>query len=98
MRFAESQTQVAVALVVQPVARARLPVVDGPRLSQSHGGMLRKIQITDEGGERRTIQVPVERPLRVTIVVKPSRRFGRWAQVPNGWCSVIRGISRSSGR
>jgi FdhD protein len=67
MRFAESQTQVAVALVVQPAARARLPVADGPRLSQSHGQMLRKIEITDEGGERRTVQVPVERPLRVII-------------------------------
>src|SRR5580698_5442519 len=67
MRFAESRPQVAIALLVQPVARARSPVANGPRLSQNRGEMLRKIAITDEGGERRTIRVPVERPLRVVI-------------------------------
>jgi FdhD protein len=67
MRFAESQPQVAIALVVQPAARARVPVPNSPRLSQTRGEMLRKIAITDEGGERRTIHVPVERPLRVLI-------------------------------
>jgi FdhD protein len=67
MRFAESAGQVPIALVVQPAARARLPVPHGPRLSQSGGEMLRKIEITDEGGECRTIQVPVERPLRVLL-------------------------------
>jgi FdhD protein len=67
MRFAESATQVPVALVVQPAARARLPVPHGPRLSQSGGEMLRRIEVTDAGGERRTIHVPVERPLRVLL-------------------------------
>jgi FdhD protein len=67
MRFAESQAQVAVALVVQPAARVRAPVANGPRLSQACGEMLRRIAITDEAGERRTIQVPIERPLRVRI-------------------------------
>jgi FdhD protein len=67
MRFAESQPQVAVALVVQPAARVRAPVANGPRLSQACGEMLRRIAITDEAGERRTIQVPIERPLRVRI-------------------------------
>ncbi|HEY6456653.1 MAG TPA: formate dehydrogenase accessory sulfurtransferase FdhD [Steroidobacteraceae bacterium] len=67
MRFAESQSPVAVALVVQPAARVRVPVANGPRLSQAGGEMLRKIAITDAGGERRTIHVPVERPLRVRI-------------------------------
>jgi FdhD protein len=67
MRFAESQPQVAVALVVQPAARVRALVANGPRLSQACGEMLRKITITDDGGERRTIQVPVERSLRVRI-------------------------------
>jgi FdhD protein len=65
MRFAESQTQVATALVVQPAARVRAPVPNGPRLSQACGEMLRHIAITDAGGGCRTIQVPVERPLRV---------------------------------
>jgi FdhD protein len=67
MRFAESQAQVAVALVVQPAARVRAPVANGPRLSQACGEMLRRIAITDEAGERRTIQVPIERSLRVRI-------------------------------
>jgi FdhD protein len=67
MRFAESQPQVAVALVVQPAARVRAPIANGPRLSQTCEEMLRKIAITEEGGERRTIHVPVERPLRVRI-------------------------------
>ncbi|HEX3836392.1 MAG TPA: formate dehydrogenase accessory sulfurtransferase FdhD [Steroidobacteraceae bacterium] len=67
MRFAESQPQVAVALVVQPVARARATVPDAPRLSQSAGVMLRRIEITDERGERRTVHGPVERPLQVLI-------------------------------
>src|SRR5580704_15619866 len=67
MPLAESQPQVAVALVVQPAARVRAPVANGPRLSQACGEMLRRIAITDEAGERRTIQVPIERPLRVRI-------------------------------
>jgi FdhD protein len=67
MRFAESQPPVASALVVPLAARARAPVPNGPRLSRACGEMLRKIAITDQGGERRTIHVPVERPLRVLI-------------------------------
>jgi FdhD protein len=67
MRFADSPAQVAVALLVQPAARGRSPLADGPRLSQSGGEMLRKIAITDQAGASRTIQVPVERPLRVLI-------------------------------
>jgi FdhD protein len=67
MRFAESPTQVATALVVQPAARAHAPVPNGPRLSHARGEMLRHIAITEAGGECRTIQVPVERPLRVLL-------------------------------
>lgn len=67
MRFAESQPQVAIALVVEPAARAHPPVPNGPRLSHACGELLRKIAITDAGGERRMIHVPVERPLRVLI-------------------------------
>lgn len=67
MRFAESQPQVAVALVVPAAARVRAPIANGPRLSQACGEMLRKISIIDEAGECRTIQVPVERPLRVCL-------------------------------
>ena len=67
MRSAESATQVPVALVVQPAARARLPVPHGPRLSQSGGELLRELEVSDAAGERRTIHVPVERPLRVLL-------------------------------
>jgi formate dehydrogenase assembly factor FdhD len=67
MRIAESPGQVATALVIQPAARTRAAVPNSPRLSQTCGQMLRKIAITDAAGERRTMHVPVERPLRVLI-------------------------------
>jgi FdhD protein len=67
MRFAESPSQVAIALVVQPAARTRAAVPNSPRLSQTCGEMLRKISVSDAAGERRTIHVAVERPLRVQL-------------------------------
>ena len=63
-RFAQAQ---AIALVVRPEARERLPVRGGPRLSHAAGALLRSIQVTDSYGDDRTIQVPVERPLSVLL-------------------------------
>jgi FdhD protein len=67
MRFAESAPEVAIALVVQPAARAREVIPNSPRLSQTCGQMLRKIPITEADGACRMIHVPVERPLQVLI-------------------------------
>jgi FdhD protein len=45
-----------------------LPLVAGaPRLTQARSGLLREISILDEYGERRTILIPVERPLTVFV-------------------------------
>lgn len=55
------------ALVVRPEARALRPVADAPRLSAASGELLREIQIVDEKGERRSVHVPVERPLTVRV-------------------------------
>jgi FdhD protein len=53
---------------LQPAATTQRPVVDGaPRLTQARSGLLREISILDECGERRTIPIPVERPLTVFI-------------------------------
>ncbi len=38
-----------------------------PRLTQARGALLRDIATVDEHGQRRTIQVPVERPLTVFV-------------------------------
>ena len=38
-----------------------------PRLTQARGALLRDIDTVDEHGQRRTIQVPVERPLTVFV-------------------------------
>ena len=44
------------------------PVVHGaPRLTQARSELLREIPILDEYGERRTILIPVERPLTVFV-------------------------------
>jgi FdhD protein len=40
---------------------------DAPRLSQSRPSLLRAIEIVDEYGERRSIEVPAERPLTVFV-------------------------------
>jgi FdhD protein len=47
---------------------AELPVVaDAPRLTRASSGLLREITILDEYGDRRTILIPVERPLTVFV-------------------------------
>jgi len=67
MPLAEPHTGLVFALMLQPPARARCPVPDGPRLSQASGELLRKVQIVDEYGDHRTIEVPVERPLSIRL-------------------------------
>ena len=47
---------------------AEWPTVPGaPLLTQARGELLREIEILDEYGERRTILIPVERPLTVFV-------------------------------
>ena len=55
------------ALIVQPEARELVPVPNAPRLSNASGELLREILIVDENGDRRAIQVPVERPLTICL-------------------------------
>jgi len=45
----------------------RSVVPGAPRLTQARSGLLREILILDEYGERRTILIPVERPLTVFV-------------------------------
>jgi FdhD protein len=54
-------------MVVQPAARGLEPVADAPRLSAAVCDMLREVEIIDEFGERRSIDVPAERPLTVVV-------------------------------
>jgi FdhD protein len=48
-------------------ALERSVVPGAPRLTQARSGLLREIVILDEYGERRTILIPVERPLTVFV-------------------------------
>jgi FdhD protein len=43
------------------------PVADAPALSESGGELLRDIEVLDESGEWRKLQVPLERPLTVSL-------------------------------
>ncbi len=55
------------AVIVQPHALG-LPLLPGaPRLSAASGATLRELNVTDESGDRRTLRVPVERPLLVRV-------------------------------
>jgi FdhD protein len=67
MPLAEPHAELVRALTLQPVARARSPLPDGPRLSQACGELLRQVQIVDEYGDHRLIEVPVERPLSIRL-------------------------------
>jgi formate dehydrogenase assembly factor FdhD len=55
------------ALNVQPVARARAPLPGGPRLSEACGELLRTVPIADEYADHRLVEVPVERPLCISL-------------------------------
>jgi FdhD protein len=67
MPLAEPCSGLVFALTLQPVARARGPVAGGPCLSQAGGELLRKVEILDEYGDHRIIEVPVERPLSIRL-------------------------------
>jgi FdhD protein len=67
MSTAQPQPGVVFAVTLQPAARARNLVPNGPHLSAASGALLRAIQIVDEFGDHRTIEVPVERPLSVCL-------------------------------
>jgi FdhD protein len=54
-------------LVVQPEARSLRPAARAPRLTAASCDMLREIEIVDEYGERRRIDVPAERPLTIFV-------------------------------
>jgi FdhD protein len=55
------------AWVIQPAAAAMRPVPNAPRVTAASCAPLREISIVDEQGNRRPIQVPVERPLTVLL-------------------------------
>jgi FdhD protein len=67
MPLTEPQPELVLALMLEPVARARLPVSNGPRLSQASGELLRKFEIVDAYGDHRVIEAPVERPLSICL-------------------------------
>jgi len=55
------------AFVTSPQAQSLRTVAGAPRLSSAGGPLLRELHVVDETGERRTLQVPVERPLKLII-------------------------------
>lgn len=67
MSLAQPQPGLIFAVTLQPPAQARIPVPNGPHLSQASGKLLREIQIVDEFGDHRVIEVPVERPLSLCL-------------------------------
>jgi FdhD protein len=54
-------------MVVRPEAGMLQPVARAPRLTAALCDVLREIEIVDECGERRLIDVPAERPLTILI-------------------------------
>ena len=56
-----------IAFVTSPQVQDLRPVAGAPRLSSAGGPLLREISVVDETGERRRLQVPVERPLKIII-------------------------------
>ena len=55
------------AFIVSPQAQSLPPVMQAPRLTAAGGELLRELSALDETGERRTLHVPIERPLRIII-------------------------------
>ncbi|NBQ91483.1 MAG: sufurtransferase FdhD [Betaproteobacteria bacterium] len=50
-----------------PQAAGHLPPVAMPRMTQAGGALTREIEILDEYGQRRSIAIPIERPLTVFV-------------------------------
>jgi FdhD protein len=67
MPLLESRAEPIIALRLQPPALARSPLPGAPRLSHACGELLRQVQILDEHGDHRVIEVPVERPLSIAL-------------------------------
>jgi FdhD protein len=61
MAVSEDQASLAFAALPLPVRP------DAPRLSQARAELLRRIEIVDQHGERRDIDIPSERPLTVFL-------------------------------
>jgi FdhD protein len=55
------------AFVLTPRTQHLRPVENAPSLSDAGGQLLRDIEVLDEGGERRSLRVPIERPLTIMI-------------------------------
>ncbi|MGA2191101.1 MAG: formate dehydrogenase accessory sulfurtransferase FdhD [Steroidobacteraceae bacterium] len=55
------------ALVLGPSAQSLKPLDNAPRLSRATAEVLRQVTIVDERDERRSVLVPIERPLRVLL-------------------------------
>ena len=47
--------------------RGAVPRADAPRLSHARTVLLRQIEIVDHNGDRRTIEIPIERPLTIYV-------------------------------
>jgi FdhD protein len=54
-------------MLVQPQARMQQPVADAPRLTSASCPLKRTIEIIDEYGARRPLDIPTERPLTLFI-------------------------------
>lgn len=52
---------------VEPQARMLQPVMGAPRLTAAYCELQRSIEIVDEHGERRPIDIPAERPLTIFV-------------------------------
>jgi len=55
------------AFVSSPQAQGLPPVAGAPRLSAAGAQPLRELEVRDETGERRSLQVPIERPLKIVV-------------------------------
>ena len=52
----------------QPISHPPIEVIaNAPRLTEARCELMREIQVCDEYGDRRTLQIPAERPLTVYV-------------------------------
>ncbi len=55
------------AVVLGPRAQALKPIDQAPRLSRATVDLLRAVEVVDESGDKRSIHLPLERPLTVLL-------------------------------
>jgi len=55
------------AFILSPQAQTLPRVPEAPTVIAADGQLLREVAVLDESGERRTLQIPVERPLTISI-------------------------------